>query len=73
MKNLDCNQINIFINFEIIEENKYKKILNLFFFLNLKNFCNLVKSLSGTTFSKPNFYYVVYVGGRREALMLGRD
>ena len=32
MKNLDCNQINIFINFEIIEENKYKKILNLFFF-----------------------------------------
>ena len=36
MKNLDCNQINIFINFEIIEENKYKKILNLFFFKSKK-------------------------------------
>ena len=23
MKNLDCNQINIFINLEIIEEEKY--------------------------------------------------
>ena len=35
MKNLDCNQINIFINFEIIEENKYKNILNLFFFFKI--------------------------------------
>ena len=32
MKSLDCNQIKIFINLEIIgEEDKYKKNLYLFF------------------------------------------
>ena len=36
MKSLDCNQIKIFINLEIIgEEDKYKKKLYLFF-LNFK-------------------------------------
>ena len=35
MKSLDCNQIKIFINLEIIgEEDKYKKII--FFFFNSK-------------------------------------
>ena len=35
MKSLDCNQINIFINLEIIgEEDKHKKII--FTFLNYK-------------------------------------
>ena len=35
MKSLDCNQIKIFINLEIIgEEDKYKKFF--FFFLNYK-------------------------------------
>ena len=32
MKSLDCNQIKIFINLEIIgEEDKYKKIIYIFF------------------------------------------
>ena len=32
MQNLDCNQIKIFINLEIIgEENKNKKIISIFF------------------------------------------
>ena len=32
MKSLDCNQIKIFINLEIIgEEDKYKKIIFIFF------------------------------------------
>ena len=34
MKSLDCNQIKIFINLEIIgEEDKYKKIIYIFFIL----------------------------------------
>ena len=38
MKNLDCNQIMIVINLEIIgEEDKNKKIISIFFF-NLKIF-----------------------------------
>ena len=33
MKSLDCNQIKIFINLEIIgEEDKYKKIIYIYFF-----------------------------------------
>ena len=33
MQNLDCNQIKIFINLEIIgEENKNKKIISIFFY-----------------------------------------
>ena len=31
MKSLDCNQIKIFINLKIIEEDKYKKIIFIFF------------------------------------------
>ena len=58
MKSLDCNQIRIFINLEIIgEEDKYKKII--FNFLKFKkNFCNLVQPLGATTTFKPNFYYI---------------
>ena len=56
MKNLDCNQIKIFINFEIIGKEK----LYLFFLNIYKNFCNLVKPLGITMISKPNFYYIVY-------------
>ena len=55
MKYLDCNQIKIFINLEIIGE-------EIFFFLNLKifkNLCNLVKPIATTTTSKPNFYYIL--------------
>ena len=62
MKNLDRNQIKIFINLEIIGEEKlyiniYIYILNLKI---LKNFYNMVKPLGATTASKPNFYYIVY-------------
>ena len=40
MKNLDCNQINIFINLKIIgeEEIRTKKKIYIYFFLNLKKF-----------------------------------
>ena len=61
MKNLDCNQIKILINLEIIGEEKL-----YIFFLKSKNLkkkkkiCNLVKLLGVTTTSKPNFYYIVY-------------
>ena len=54
MKNLDFNnQIKIFINLEIIGEEKlYIYFLNIKI---LKKFCNLVKPLDATTASKPNF------------------
>ena len=32
MKNLDCNQINIFINLEIIEEEKLYIYIYIYFF-----------------------------------------
>ena len=58
MKNLNCNQIKNFINLGIIGEEK------LYIFFKSKNLkkklCNLVKSLSATTASKPNFYCIVY-------------
>ena len=39
MKNLDCNQIMIVINLEIIgEEDKNKKIISTFFIKNLRKF-----------------------------------
>ena len=39
MKNLDCNQIMIVINLEIIgEEDKNKKIIPIFFIKNLRKF-----------------------------------
>ena len=57
MKNLDYNQIKIFINLEIIGEEK----LYIFFkSKNINKFYNLVKSLGATTASKLNFYYIVY-------------
>ena len=57
MKNLDCNQIKIFINLEIIGEKKlYLFFLKIFFI-----FGNLVKPLGTTTVSKSNFYYIVLV------------
>ena len=58
---MDCNQIKIFINLEIIgEEDKYKK-KNLFIFKKiLKKFCNLVQPLAATKAIKPTFYYIVY-------------
>ena len=61
MKSLDCNQIKIFINLEIIrEEDKYKKIIFIFLKFKKKKFYNLVQSLGVTTTSKPNFYFKVY-------------
>ena len=60
MKSLDCNQIKIFINLEIIrEEDKYKKII--FTFLNCKKkFNNLVQPL-GTT----NIYIYIYINFKK--------
>ena len=62
MNNLNCNQIMIVINLEIIrEEDKNKK--NYIYFLKKKIFkklCNLVMPLDANTASKPNFYYIVY-------------
>ena len=56
MKNLDCNQIKIFINLKIIGAEKvYLFFLKIFFF-----FGNLVKPLGATMASKSNFYYIVY-------------
>ena len=61
MKNLDCNQIKIFNNLEIIgEEDKNKKKLYIYFFKSKKKNCNLVKPFGTTLVSKPNFYYIVY-------------
>ena len=52
MKNLNCNQIKIFINLEIIgEEDKENIYIYIFFFKIYKSFCNLVKSLGITTIS----------------------
>ena len=60
IQNLDCNQIKIFINLEMIGEEK----LYLYIFFKYKNlkkkFCNLVKPLVATTAFEPNFYYIVY-------------
>ena len=42
MKNLNCNQIQIFINLEIIgEEDKNNIYIYIYIFLNLKKKCNL--------------------------------
>ena len=61
MNCLDCNQIKIFINLEIIgEEDKYKKNYIYFFKIIKKKFCNLVKPFNTTTVSKSKFYYIVY-------------
>ena len=60
MKNMDCNQIKIFIDLEIIGEEKF------YIFFKSKNLkkknCNLVKPLSTTTAFKPNFYFIyIYI------------
>ena len=60
MKNLDYNQIKIFINLEIIEEEKLYIFLKSKNLKKKKNFYHLVKSLGTTMASKPNFYYIVY-------------
>ena len=56
MKNLDCNQIMIVINFKIIGDGDKNKKNYIYFFLNLKNFLQFGKA----TVSKPNIYYIVY-------------
>ena len=56
MKNLDCNQIKIFINLEIIGEEKL-----YIFFLKKKKFCNLVKPLDTIMTFKLNFYYIIII------------
>ena len=48
MKNLDYNEIKIFINLEIIGEEK----LYLFFFLNLKTFLQFLREL--------RFFFLIY-------------
>ena len=61
MKNLNCNQIETFINLEIIgEKDKNKKKNDIYFLKILKKLCNLVKPLGTITASKPNFYYITY-------------
>ena len=57
MKNLDCNQIKIFINLEIIGEEK----LYIFFLKKKKKFCNLVKPLDTIMTFKLNFYYIIII------------
>ena len=54
MKNLDCNQIMIVINLEIIGEEDKNKKLYLFFF-NLKFFYNLAKS------QLLNLIFIIYI------------
>ena len=51
MKNLDCNQIKIFIILEIIGE-EYKKKNYIFFFLNLKKIA---------IFTCSNIIYLIYI------------
>ena len=61
MKNFDCNQIKIFINLEIIEEEKlYIYIYIYIFFFKSKNLKKFLQYGGPTTVSKPNFYYIVY-------------
>ena len=51
MKSLDCNQIKIFINLEIIrEEDKYKKIIFIFLKFKKKNL-----QFSAVTWRNHNF------------------
>ena len=57
MKNLGCNQIETFINLEIIGEKDKSKSKKIYFFF---YFYNLVKPLHTTTAFKLNFYYIVY-------------
>ena len=64
MKNLDYNQIKIFINLEITGK---RKIIYIYIYINIYFqsfffflFYNLVKPLDTATTSKPNFYYIVY-------------
>ena len=58
MNSLDSNQINIFINLEIIgEEDKYRKIIFIFKKILIFFLCNLVQPLGATTnFRQRNFW-----------------
>ena len=59
MKNLDCNQIKIFNNLEIIGEEDKNKKNYIYFLKNLKKKnCILMKPLGIVTASRPNFYYI---------------
>ena len=51
MKNLDCNQIMIVINLEIIGEDKNKKIISIFLIKNLRKFLQFCEA----TWSKHGF------------------
>ena len=55
MENLDCNQIKIFINLEIIgEEDKNKKIIYIFFFKSKK-----ISAIWCSHLAKPIFLHIV--------------
>ena len=63
MKRLDCNQINIFIKLEIIEEEDKNKNNDIYFLKNLKKknsaiWCSYL--ISATTTFNLNFYYIIY-------------
>ena len=61
MKNLDCNQIKIFIHLEIIGEEKFYIYIYIYIYPKiLKKLCNLVKPFGTTMTSKPNFYHIIY-------------
>ena len=56
MKKLDCNQINIFINLEIIgEEDKNKKIIYIYIFFKSKK----ISAIWCSHLAKPIFLHVV--------------
>ena len=52
MKNLDCNQIKIFINLEIVGEDN-KIYIYIYILKSKKKICNLVKPF-GTTMTSKN-------------------
>ena len=52
MKNLDCNQITIFIILEIIGEEDKKKKNYIYFFINLKKIA---------IFTCSNIIYLIYI------------
>ena len=55
---MDCIQIKIFINLEIIEEEKL--YIYIYIFFKSKNLKKFLQYGGPTTVSKPNFYYIVY-------------
>ena len=60
---MDCNQIKVFINLEVIEEDNYQIhiYIYIYFLKNLKKkFCNVMKPFGATIASKSNFDYIIY-------------